>query len=186
VAGRIESSGRQASEDLMSRAEMLSSGIKSHVEDAERSLTNLVVNTSETIQTGARAAQQALLTVSTDVGAQLRMTSVEVETALAAVGTGAANTILTRPVMPRRCWSPLPAKPSARSSRCQTMWSARFRPPAAQRGHRQRAFDVGGERLTWVAASVDAATSVVWAIARTARTRQAVALPARKRALHIV
>ena len=55
VAGRIESSGRQASEDLMSRAEMLSSGIKSHVEDAERSLTNLVVNTAETIQTGARA-----------------------------------------------------------------------------------------------------------------------------------
>ena len=45
----------------MSRAEMLSSGIKSHVEDAERSLTNLVVNTSETIQTGARAAQQALV-----------------------------------------------------------------------------------------------------------------------------
>ena len=64
----------------MARAELLSSGIKSHVEDAERSLTNLVVNTSETIQTGARTAQQALLTVSTDVGAQLRLTSTEVET----------------------------------------------------------------------------------------------------------
>ena len=59
----------------MSRAEELSSGIRSHVEDAERSLTNLVVNTSETIQTGARAAQQALLTVSSDVGAQLKLTS---------------------------------------------------------------------------------------------------------------
>ena len=79
MAGRIESSGRQASEDLMSRAEMLSSGIKSHVEDAERSLTNLVVNTAETIQTGARAAQQALLTVSSDVGAQFKLTSAEVE-----------------------------------------------------------------------------------------------------------
>src|SRR5205823_14112923 len=84
-----------ASDDLMARAELLSSGIKSHVEDAERSLTNLVVNTSETIQTGARAAQQALLTVSTDVGAQLRLTSAEVETALTAVGTGAAGSILT-------------------------------------------------------------------------------------------
>src|SRR5665811_1242928 len=51
VAGRIESSGRQASDGLMARAEELSLGIKSHVEDAERSLTNLVVNTSETIQT---------------------------------------------------------------------------------------------------------------------------------------
>ncbi|MFX5825165.1 hypothetical protein ABTE33_20620, partial [Acinetobacter baumannii] len=51
VAGRIESSGRQASEDMMSRAEMISTAIRSHVEDAERSLTNLVVNTSETIQT---------------------------------------------------------------------------------------------------------------------------------------
>ena len=59
----------------MARAEMLSSGIKSHVEDAERSLTNLVVNTSETIQTGARTAQQSLLTVSSDVGAQLKLTS---------------------------------------------------------------------------------------------------------------
>ena len=95
VAGRIESSGRQASEDLMSRAEMLSSGIKSHVEDAERSLTNLVVNTAETIQTGARTAQQALLTVSSDVGAQLKLTSAEVEAALTAVGTGAAASILT-------------------------------------------------------------------------------------------
>ena len=95
MAGRIESSGRQASDDLMARAELLSSGIKSHVEDAERSLTNLVVNTSETIQTGARAAQQSLLTVSSDVGAQLKLTASEVERALAAVGTGAANTVLT-------------------------------------------------------------------------------------------
>ena len=95
VAGRIESSGRQASEDLMARAEELSAGIRSHVEDAERSLTNLVVNTSETIQTGARAAQQSLLTVSSDVGAQLKLTSAEVERALTAVGTGAANSILT-------------------------------------------------------------------------------------------
>ena len=80
MAGRIESSGRQASEDLMARAEeCCRSGIKSHVEDAERSLTNLVVNTSETIQTGARTAQQALLTVSSDVGAQLKLTSAEVE-----------------------------------------------------------------------------------------------------------
>jgi hypothetical protein len=78
----------------MARAEELSSGIRSHVEDAERSLTNLVVNTSETIQTGARAAQQALLTVSSDVGAQLKLTSSEVERALTAVGTGAANSIL--------------------------------------------------------------------------------------------
>jgi hypothetical protein len=95
VAGRIESSGRQASEELMSRAEMLSAGIKSHVEDAERSLTNLVVNTSETIQTGARAAQQSLLAVSSDVGAQLKLTSSEVERALTAVGSGAANSILS-------------------------------------------------------------------------------------------
>jgi hypothetical protein len=95
VAGRIESSGRQASDDLMARAEQLSAGIRSHVDDAERSLTNLVVNTSETIQTGARAAQQSLLTVSSDVGAQLKMTSAEVERALTAVGTGAANSILT-------------------------------------------------------------------------------------------
>ncbi|HEY5215890.1 MAG TPA: negative regulator of septation ring formation, partial [Pseudolabrys sp.] len=95
VAGRIESSGRQASEGLMARAEELSLGIRSHVEDAERSLTNLVVNTSETIQTGARAAQQSLLSVSSDVGAQLKLTSAEVERALTAVGTGAANSILT-------------------------------------------------------------------------------------------
>src|SRR3954464_41850 len=74
---------------------MISTAIRSHVEDAERSLTNLVVNTSETIQTGARTAQQALLNVSSDVGAQLKMTSAEVETALTAVGTGAANSILT-------------------------------------------------------------------------------------------
>ena len=95
VAGRIESSGRQASDGLMARAEELSAGIRSHVEDAERSLTNLVVNTSETIQTGARTAQQSLLTVSSDVGAQLKLTSSEVERALTAVGTGAANSILT-------------------------------------------------------------------------------------------
>src|SRR5439155_12974628 len=81
--------------DLMARTELLSSGIRSHVEDAERSLTNLVVNTSETIQTGARTAQQALLNVSSDVGAQLKLTSTEVEAALTAVGTGAANSILT-------------------------------------------------------------------------------------------
>lgn len=95
VAGRIESSGRQASDGLMARAEDLSNAIKSHVEDAERSLTNLVVNTSETIQTGARAAQQSLLSVSSDVGAQLKLTSAEVERALTAVGTGAANSILS-------------------------------------------------------------------------------------------
>jgi hypothetical protein len=94
VAGRIESSGRQASEGLIARAEELSAGIKSHVEDAERSLTNLVVNTSETIQTGARAAQEALLGVSSDVGAQLKLTSSEVERALTAVGGGAANSIV--------------------------------------------------------------------------------------------
>jgi len=52
VAGRIESSGRQASDGLMARAEELSLGIKSHVEDAERSLTNLVVNTSESLIPG--------------------------------------------------------------------------------------------------------------------------------------
>src|SRR6202140_4715877 len=79
----------------MARAEELSLGIRSHVEDAERSLTNLVVNTSETIQTGARAAQQSLLSVSTDVGAQLTLTSAEVERTLTAVGTGAAGSILT-------------------------------------------------------------------------------------------
>ncbi|WP_029583439.1 lipoprotein [Bradyrhizobium sp. URHD0069] len=95
VAGRIESSGRQASEGLMARAEELSLGIKSHVEDAERSLTTLVVSTSETIQTGARAAQQSLLSVSSDVGAQLKLTSAEVERALTAVGTGAADSIVT-------------------------------------------------------------------------------------------
>jgi hypothetical protein len=95
VAGRIESSGRQASDELMARAEELSTGIKSHVEDAERSLTNLVVNTSETIQTGARAAQQSLLTVSSDVGAQLKLTSEEVERALTAIGTGAASAVVT-------------------------------------------------------------------------------------------
>ena len=75
MAGRIESSGRQASEGLMARAEELSLGIKSHVEDAERSLTSLAVNTSETIQTGARAAQQSMLSVSTDVSAQLKLAS---------------------------------------------------------------------------------------------------------------
>ena len=69
--------------------------IKSHVEDAERSLTNLVVNTSETIQTGARAAQQSLLTVSSDVGEQLKLTSAEIERALTAVGSDAANSIVT-------------------------------------------------------------------------------------------
>src|SRR6202008_1651840 len=74
VAGRIESSGRLASEGLLARAGMLSTGIKSHVEDAERALTTLVVNTSETIQTGARTAQQSLLNVSTDVGTQLKQT----------------------------------------------------------------------------------------------------------------
>jgi hypothetical protein len=95
VAGRIESSGRQASDDLMARAEELSLSIRSHVEDAERSLTNLVVNTSETIQTGARAAQQSLLSVSSDVGAQLQLTSAEVERSLNSVGTGAANSIVT-------------------------------------------------------------------------------------------
>jgi Apolipoprotein A1/A4/E domain len=94
VAGRIESSGRQASDGLVERAEQLSAGIKSHVEDAERSLSNLVVNTSETIQTGARAAQEALLGVSSDVGAQLKMTSAEVERALNAVGSSAANSIV--------------------------------------------------------------------------------------------
>jgi hypothetical protein len=95
VAGRIESIGRQASEGLMTRAEELSLGIKSHVEDAERSLTNLVVNTSETIQTGARAAQQSLLSVSSDVGAQLKLTSAEVERTLTAVGSGAADSIVS-------------------------------------------------------------------------------------------
>ena len=94
VAGRLESSGRQASEGLTARAEELSSAIKAHVEDAERSLTNLVVNTSETIQTGARAAQQSLLSVSGDVGTQLKLTSSEVEAALTSLGTGAANSIL--------------------------------------------------------------------------------------------
>ena len=94
VAGRIESSGRQASDGLVERAEQLSAGIKSHVEDAERSLSNLVVTTSETIQTGARAAQEALLGVSSDVGAQLKMTSAEVERALTAVGSSAANSIV--------------------------------------------------------------------------------------------
>ncbi|MFY0053377.1 hypothetical protein ABTQ00_19110, partial [Acinetobacter baumannii] len=89
----IESSGRQASEDLMSRAEIISTTIRSHVEDAERSLTNLVGNTSETIQTGARTAQQSLMTVSSDVNAQLKRTSAEVERSLTAVGTGAANSI---------------------------------------------------------------------------------------------
>ncbi len=79
----------------MARAEELSAGIRTHVEDAERSLTNLVVNTSETIQTGARAAQQSMLTVSSDVGAQLKLTSAEVESTLTAVGTGAANSILS-------------------------------------------------------------------------------------------
>jgi hypothetical protein len=54
-----------------------------------------VVNTSETIQTGARAAQQSLLSVSSDVGAQLKLTSAEVERALTAVGTDAAGSILT-------------------------------------------------------------------------------------------
>ena len=54
-----------------------------------------MVNTSETIQTGARTAQQSLLSVSSDVGAQLKLTSAEVEAALTAVGTGAANSILT-------------------------------------------------------------------------------------------
>jgi hypothetical protein len=95
VASRIESSGRQTSESLMVRAEELSVTIKSHVEDAERSLTNLVVNTSETIQIGARAAQQSLASVSSEVGAQLKLTSAEVERALTTVGTGAANSILT-------------------------------------------------------------------------------------------
>jgi len=94
VAGRIESSGRQASEGLVERAEQLSAGIKSHVEDAERSLSNLVVNTSETIQSGARAAQEAMLGVSSEVGAQLKMTSSEVERALTAVGSSAANSIV--------------------------------------------------------------------------------------------
>jgi len=42
----------------MARAEELSQGIKSHVEDAERSLTNLVANTSRNFQTGARAASR--------------------------------------------------------------------------------------------------------------------------------
>ena len=78
----------------MSRAEELSLGIKSHVEDAERSLSSLVVSTSESIQTGARAAQEALLGVSTDVGAQLKLTSSEVERTLTAVGSGAANSII--------------------------------------------------------------------------------------------
>src|SRR4029078_4687405 len=95
VAGASESSGRQASDGLMARAEELSLGIKSHVEDAERSLTNLVINTSEPIQPAARAAQQSLVSVSSDVGAQLKLTSSEVERALTAVGTGAANSILT-------------------------------------------------------------------------------------------
>jgi hypothetical protein len=54
-----------------------------------------MVNTSDAIQTGARAAQQSLLSVSSDVGAQLQLTSSEVERALTAVGTGAANSILT-------------------------------------------------------------------------------------------
>ena len=131
VAGRIESSGRQASDGLMARAEELSLGIKSHVEDAERSLTNLVVNTSETIQTGARAAQQSLLSVSSDVGAQLKLTSAEVERALTAVGTGAANSILTSArdaqIDPgdglRRCRQPdqVAVQPTS---------SARSRPPA--------------------------------------------------------
>src|SRR3979411_49850 len=79
----------------MACAEELSLGIKSHVDDAERSLTNLVVNTSETIQTGARAAQQSLLSVSSDVGAQLKLTSAKGERSPPAVGPGAANSIVT-------------------------------------------------------------------------------------------
>ena len=84
VAGRIESTGREASEGLVTRAEQLAAGIKSHVEDAERALSNLVLNTSETIQTGTRAAQESLLGVSS-----------EVERALNAVGSSTANSIVT-------------------------------------------------------------------------------------------
>ncbi|WP_291848256.1 hypothetical protein [Bradyrhizobium sp.] len=94
VAGRIESSGRQASEDLMARADMLSAGIKSHVEDAERSLTNLVVNTSETIQTGARAAQTTLVSASSEAATQIKSLAADVERTLSAAGSATAASVL--------------------------------------------------------------------------------------------
>jgi len=77
-----------------------------------------VVNTSETIQTGARAAQQALLSVSSDVGAQLKLTSAEVERSLTDVGTGAANSILTSARDAQATLLSASATPPARSSRC--------------------------------------------------------------------
>ena len=156
VAGRIESSGRQASDGLMARAEELSLGIKSHVEDAERSLTNLVVNTSETIQTGARAAQQSLLTVSSDVGAQLKLTSAEVERALTAVGTGAANSILTSA---RDAQSTLVTASSEAASQIKSL-SADVERTLSAAG-RDRDSIVAGAReaqTTLVTASADAAT----------------------------
>jgi hypothetical protein len=106
VAGRIESSGRHASETLMARAEELSLGIKSHVENAERSLAELVVNTSDTLQTGTRAAtssiltsardaQTTLITTSTDVAGQIKSLSADIERTLSAAGTATAASILS-------------------------------------------------------------------------------------------
>ena len=93
VAGRIETSGRQASDTLMARAEELSSSIKSHVDDAENSLTNLMLSTSETIQSSARSTQQSLLSVSSDLTTQLKQASTEVEQLVGTVGSTAANAI---------------------------------------------------------------------------------------------
>jgi len=78
---------------LMARAEELSSSIKSHVDDAENSLTNLMLSTSETIQSSARSTQQSLLSVSADLTTQLKQASIEVEQLVGTVGSTAANAI---------------------------------------------------------------------------------------------
>lgn len=143
----------------MARAEMLSDGIRSY-EDAERSLTNLVVNTSETIQTGARTAQQALLTVSADVGAQLKQTSSEVESALAAVGSGTANAILASA---RDAQATLVTASTDVTSQIASLAADIERTLQAPSGFGHRRFGPFGAReaqTTLVAASSDAASQV--------------------------
>ncbi|RTL50807.1 MAG: hypothetical protein EKK40_11915 [Bradyrhizobiaceae bacterium] len=82
AANRVEASGQKASDILVTRAEELTQGIKSRVEDAERALSGLMIDTTETIQNNARSAQHSLLSLSGEVSTQLKTAATEVERAL--------------------------------------------------------------------------------------------------------
>lgn len=93
AANRVEASGQKASDALAVRAEELTQSIKARVEDAERSLTGLMTDTSETIQGSARSAQHSLLSLSGEVGNQLKTVAAEVERTLHGSAREAESTL---------------------------------------------------------------------------------------------